>query len=227
MPRRVEIVADLVCVHGYLRFTRFLRAAGRYRDAGGEVETVFRPYQLRPDGPAAGEPLFEEHKRDRGEAFARAVAADTTIGVADGLELSFGRAVFPHTFDAHLLLSRASARGRGEAMAERLFRAYFTDGLHIADGDTLRRPAAEVGVAAAAGEEEAADRPGCVPSSPGCGRGGCRRCRPSASRAAPSWWARRTGPMRRSAGHWRGEGACGRPVLTSRGGRSGVSSRAW
>ncbi|REK88945.1 dithiol-disulfide isomerase [Streptomyces inhibens] len=145
--RRVEIVADLVCVHGYLGFTRFLRAARRYRDGGGEVVTVFRPYQLRPDASAAGEPLFEEHKRDRGEAFARAVAADTSIGAADGLELNFGRAVFTNTFDAHLLLSRASAQGKGERMAERLFRAYFTDGLHIADAETLRRLAGEVGVA--------------------------------------------------------------------------------
>ncbi|MGW1374094.1 DsbA family oxidoreductase [Streptomyces sp. NPDC002446] len=161
-PRRVEIVADLVCVHGYLRFTRFLRAAARYRDGGsvtgGSVTTVFRPYQLRPDASAAGEPLFEEHKRDRGEEFARAVAADSSIGAADGLELNFGRAVFTNTFDAHLLLSRASAQGKGEQMAERLFRAYFTDGLHIADGDTLRRLAGEVGVVVAAGEEEGRER---------------------------------------------------------------------
>ncbi|AJT65111.3 DsbA family oxidoreductase [Streptomyces chattanoogensis] len=156
--RRVEIVTDLVCVHGYLAFTRLMRAVRRHRDAGGEVTTVFRPYQLRPDAPAAGEPLFEEHKRDRGEAFARAVAADTTMGAADGLELNFRRVVFTHTFDAHLLLAAASAQGKGEETAERLFRAYYTDGLHLADAATLRRLAAEVGVAVtdAPGERERA-----------------------------------------------------------------------
>ncbi|MFJ9853738.1 DsbA family protein [Streptomyces sp. NPDC101150] len=133
-------------------------SCGPCAPTGSEAATVFLPYQLRPDAPIAGEPLFEEHKRDRGEAFARAVAADTTTGVADGLELNFRRVVFTSTFDAQLLLAAASAQGKGERMAERLFRAYYTDGLHLADAGTLRRLADEAGVAvtADAGERERA-----------------------------------------------------------------------
>ncbi|QKV97787.1 DsbA family protein [Streptomyces sp. NA02950] len=137
---------DLVCVHCYLGFTRFRRAARHHRAEGGTVETVIRPYRLRPDAPATGEPLFEVHKRERGEAAARAIRADTSFGADDGLELNLGRAVFTNTFDAHLLMGRAARQGRAEEMTERLFRAYFTDGLHISDRSVLSRLAAETGV---------------------------------------------------------------------------------
>ncbi|MFD8379185.1 DsbA family protein [Streptomyces sp. NPDC059679] len=142
--RRVEIALDLACVRCYLGFTRLTRAAG------GEAELTIRPFQAEPDAPSAGgEPLFEVWRRTRGEAFVRQVASDTSFGVADGLELRFERALFTNTFEAHRLVARASAQGVGERMAERLFRAYFTDGLLISDRTTLARLAAETGVVAA------------------------------------------------------------------------------
>lgn len=135
-----------MCVHSYLGFTRFARAARRYRAGGGEVTVFFRPFQLRPETSPAGEPLFEVHKRERGEAVARQIASDTSLGAADGLELNLGQAVFTNTFEAHRLLVQASAQGWGEQAAERLFRAYFADGVNIGDRDTLARLAAEEGV---------------------------------------------------------------------------------
>lgn len=141
--QHVELALDLVCARCYIGFTRFRRAARRHR---GDVEVAFLPFQAAPDAPAVGEPLFEVHKRHLGEATARHIASDTTLGAADGLELNFRRAVFTHTFDAHRLLAHAAAQGRGERMAERLFRAYFTDGLRLSDRPTLARLAAETGV---------------------------------------------------------------------------------
>ncbi|MEU5108837.1 MULTISPECIES: DsbA family protein [unclassified Streptomyces] len=146
--RRVEIALDLVCVRCYLGFTRLTRAAG------GEAELTIRPFQAEPDAPSAGEPLFEVWRRTRGEAFVQQVASDTAFGVADGLDLRFERALFTNTFEAHRLVAHASAQGLGERMAERLFRAYFTDGLLISDRTTLARLAAEAGVVAAPGPDD-------------------------------------------------------------------------
>ncbi|MER6143188.1 DsbA family protein [Streptomyces sparsogenes] len=155
MPKhRVEIALDLACVRCHLGFTRLTRAARHHRAGGGEVEVAIRPFQAEPDAPAAGEPLFEVWRRTRGEDFVRRVASDTSFGVADGLELHFERALFTNTFEAHRLVARASAQGLGERMAERLFRAYFTDGLLISDRTTLARLAAETGMVA---EDIAAD----------------------------------------------------------------------
>lgn len=145
-PRRVEVVLDFVCVHSYRGFSRFTRATRRFRAGGGQVETVYCPFQLQPEASCAGEPLSEVWKRQRGEEVARALVSDESFGVAGGLELNFGRAWFTNTFDAHRIHAQASAQGRGEQMAERLFRAYFTDGLNIADPDTLTRIASETGV---------------------------------------------------------------------------------
>ncbi|MEV4734349.1 DsbA family protein [Saccharopolyspora sp. NPDC049426] len=147
---RVEVVLDFVCVHSYLGFTRFLRAVEAHRRTGGEVEVRFAPFQLRPDASSAGEPLFELHARERGESVAREIAT-SSIGEQDGLRLNFRRAIFTNTFEAHRLLAAASEQDSGEVMAERLFRAYFTDGLNIADPSTLTALADEVGVAAPVG----------------------------------------------------------------------------
>ena len=145
---RVEVVLDFVCVHSYLGFTRFLRAVEAHRRTGGEVEVRFAPFQLRPDASPSGEPLFELHARERGESVAREIAT-SSIGEQDGLRLNFRRAIFTNTF--HRLLAAASEQDIGEVMAERLFRAYFTDGLNIADPPTLTALAGEVGVAAPVG----------------------------------------------------------------------------
>lgn len=84
--------------------------------------------------------------RERGPSVAAKLAADTSFGAADALALDFRRAVFTDTFDAHRLVARAAAQGSGEEVAERLFRAYFADGLNIADPGTLARLAADTGV---------------------------------------------------------------------------------
>ncbi|MEU0194675.1 DsbA family protein [Streptomyces afghaniensis] len=145
-PRRVEVVLDFACVHCYIGFTRYARAISRYRAQGGAVETVFRPFQLQPEASPAGEPLVDVWARERGASVAAKLAADTSFGAADALTLDFRCAVFTNTFDAHRLVAQAAAQGTGEEMVERLFRAYFADGLNIADPGTLARLAAETGV---------------------------------------------------------------------------------
>ncbi|MFF5979312.1 DsbA family protein [Streptomyces olindensis] len=152
-PRRVDVVIDFV--HCYLGFIRCLRAVRRHREDGGAVETVLRPLQLRPQASPVGEPLVEVWARERGAAVAARLAADTSFGADDGLEHDFRRAVFTNTFDAHRLAAQASVQGKGEEMAERLFRAYFVDGLNIADTPVLARLAAETGVVTTSGGAEA------------------------------------------------------------------------
>ncbi len=154
-PRRVEAVLDFVCVHCYLGFTRYLRAARRHRADGGAVATVLRPVRLRPQASPEGEPLVEVWARERGAAVAARLAADTSFGADVGLPLDVRRAVFTNTFDAHRLAAQASAQGKGEEMTERLFRAYFADGLNIADAAVLDRLATETGVTTTSGGADA------------------------------------------------------------------------
>ncbi|MEV5824283.1 DsbA family protein [Spirillospora sp. NPDC052242] len=144
--RTVEFVFDIACVNSYLMFTRYSRAVERFRAGGGEVETTLLPYRFQPDMDPAGEPLVETHRRLLGEEEARTVQATTDFGAAEGLRVDFTRVVSTNTFEAHRRIAWAVEQGRGEAMTERLFRAYFTDGVNVADPDVLDRLAREAGV---------------------------------------------------------------------------------
>ena len=143
---RVEFFLDLTCIHSYIGFTRFERAAKRYRAGGGEVTVVFRPFEVAPNAATAGEPLSAVHRRHFGENASTLVSKMAAVGVQEGLRLNFVDAVHVKTFEAHRLLATAVSQGLGEPMAERLFRAYLTDGLNIGDRATLATLAAEMGV---------------------------------------------------------------------------------
>ncbi|WP_019807458.1 DsbA family oxidoreductase [Saccharomonospora halophila] len=144
--RHVALVLDIACVWSYLGYARFARAAARHRAAGRTIEVAFRPFQVAPHAPTAGEPLTEVHDRDLGPDAADKVAHVRALFDADGTELHFDRAVFANTFDAHRLIAVAAHQGRAEDMVTSLFHAYFVDGHNIADEHTLRDLAAETGV---------------------------------------------------------------------------------
>ena len=63
-----------------------------------------------------------------------------------GLTYNFDTAVLGNTFDAHRLVHMARAAGLEEAAVERVFKAYFTDSLAIADYDVLARLGGEIGL---------------------------------------------------------------------------------
>ncbi|RAJ72843.1 MULTISPECIES: DsbA family oxidoreductase [unclassified Streptomyces] len=145
---RVRIALDVICVHSYLGYTRFSRAADRLRAEGHPVQVAFLPFELAPGAGTEGQPLLPVLERTFGPQAVRQTLQLAEQAGADGLELRYERAVATGTFEAHLLIARAARQGRAEQMVERLFRAHFTDGLHIGDRATLTRLAEEAGVTA-------------------------------------------------------------------------------
>jgi len=151
--RNVQIVLDPACGWSFLTYTRFERAAARYRALGGEVAVTFRPFQLDPDAVNDGEPLLDVLRRKFGENAARNTVDFAALAAKDGLEVNYDRAVHSNTFEAHRLIATAARQGLAERMVDRLFRAHYTDGLDIGAADTLAKLAAEIGVKQ--GESEA------------------------------------------------------------------------
>ncbi|MET7989206.1 MULTISPECIES: DsbA family protein [unclassified Streptomyces] len=143
---RVRIALDVICVHSYLGYTRFTRAAERLRADGHRIQVEFLPFELAPGAGTEGEPLLPVLERVFGPQAVRGTLQFAGQVAAEGLELHYERAVATGTFEAHRLIARAARQGRAEAMVERLFRAHFTDGLHIGDPATLARLAGEAGV---------------------------------------------------------------------------------
>lgn len=155
---RAEIVVDVICAHSYIGWTRYARAAARLREEGVDVRLDVLPFELAPGAPTTGGPLLQVLRHVFGEHAVTDALALAERAVADGLRLDYERAVATGTFEAHRLILLAGRQGLAEQMTERLFRAHFTDGLHIGDPEVLAGLAAEVGVRtddeAAAGSAE-------------------------------------------------------------------------
>jgi predicted DsbA family dithiol-disulfide isomerase len=146
-PLTVEIWSDVVCPWCYIGKRRFESAVERF---DGEVEVVWRSFELDPGAPARREHSASEQLASKyGMSIEQAEASHaqmTALAAQEGLDYHFERARGGNSFDAHRLIHLAAAHGRQDAMKERLMRAYFTEGEAIGDRETLARLAAEVGI---------------------------------------------------------------------------------
>ena len=82
--------------------------------------------------------LVAKYGGTRADAKARVdgvVERARTVGLVYDME----KALIGSSFDAHRLLQLAKTKGLGDAAKERLLKAYFTEGAHIADTATLVR----------------------------------------------------------------------------------------
>lgn len=152
-PLIIDVVSDVVCPWCYVGKRR-LEAA--LEDREGPVPTVrWHPFQLNPDIPAGGvdreqymREKFGPPERTR-EMRERILDVGREVGIAFDFE---GIAKQPNTLDAHRLIGWAQAvdASRAAALVERLFAAYFTEGIDVGDLAELARLAGEAGYDAAA-----------------------------------------------------------------------------
>ncbi|WP_329079579.1 DsbA family oxidoreductase [Streptosporangium sp. NBC_01469] len=142
----VQMVFDIPCVWSYFTYARLQRALAHFRSGGGRAELTFRPYQLVPDATVEGRLNVDVLRHAFGDDAEHSIGRIAALASDEGLTFHPERAVHSNTFHAHRLIAVASAQGCGEDMAERLFRAHHTDQLNLADLDTLKTLAAEIGV---------------------------------------------------------------------------------
>lgn len=144
---RIDVYADVVCPWCYIGEHRLERALTLRPEL--RVERRWRPYQLQPGMPAGGI-TWEEFVRTRfgGAERARGMFAQVAAaGAQDGVRFDWERvATAPNTVDAHRLILWAAEQGREWAMADALFRGYFTEGRDLNAEDDLAALAAEAGL---------------------------------------------------------------------------------
>lgn len=146
---KVEIWSDVVCPWCAVGKHRFEKALSGFAHRD-QVEVSFHSFELDPEAPHEQEGDLHDHLAtkygmSRGEAEAKHRQM-TEMAAADGWDFHFERARRGNTFDAHRLLHLAAERDVQDAVKERLFRGYFTDGEHIADHATLVRLGVEAGL---------------------------------------------------------------------------------
>ncbi len=144
---KVEIYSDVVCPWCYIGKRRFEQALRDF-DGRDEVEVVWRPFQLDPRAPSEPSPALDAYARKFGgpDEAMRITEHLTEMAKQDGLELDFSIAQRANTFSAHRLLWLAEREGDQDTMKEVLLRAYFSDGLDVADAEVLSHLAAEAGL---------------------------------------------------------------------------------
>lgn len=117
-----------------------------------EAEITWKSFQLNPDmrtEPGKGiETYLVEQKGWSLDQIRKSHARLTQAAAEVGLLYDFEKAVVANSFDAHRLVQLAKTKGRGDAMEERLFKAYFSEGGDISDHATLVNLAVDAGLEA-------------------------------------------------------------------------------
>jgi predicted DsbA family dithiol-disulfide isomerase len=146
---KVEIWSDVVCPWCYVGKRQFEDALSRFGHAD-QVSVEWRSFELDPSSPARVDmPMSTILQRKYGMTPEQAEAANrrmTTLAASVGLEYHLDEVQVGNTFDAHRLIHLAATHGLGDAMKERLFAAYFTEGQSPSEHDTLARLGTEVGL---------------------------------------------------------------------------------
>jgi predicted DsbA family dithiol-disulfide isomerase len=146
---QVEIWSDPVCPWCYLGKRRFERALESF-DHRDEVTVVYRSFELDPSAPeGVTTPTVERLAGKYGMSAGEAGEAQRQMeqrAAQDGLEFRMDSLRSGNTRDAHRLLHLAKAHGVQAELAERLYRAYFTEQASIFDHSSLTELAVEAGL---------------------------------------------------------------------------------
>lgn len=152
---KIEIWSDIACPFCYIGKRHLEAALGQFEHAD-EVEIAWRSFELDPQAPVNNESdmadlLAAKYGYSREQALAMNAQMSERAREA-GLDFRMADIVPTNTLDAHRLIHLAERHNLQAEMKERLLHAYFTEGQHVGDAETLVRLASEVGVPA----EEAA-----------------------------------------------------------------------
>jgi predicted DsbA family dithiol-disulfide isomerase len=136
---RVDIWSDIVCPWCYVGKRRFETARASFN--ADVIEVVHHSFQLNPAAPRGSTTSRRDMlKQKYNLTDARVDALDaqmTQIAAEEGLQYRLDVAVTGNTLDAHQMVHLAQEHGRQDAMLERLYRAYFTEGRSVFDQESL------------------------------------------------------------------------------------------
>ena len=148
---RVDVWSDIACPWCHVGKRHLEQALDRFphRD---DVDVLWRAFELDPSAPREldaeipyAERLAKKYGSSREEAEGM-IRRMTETAAKDGLDFRFDRIHPGNTFDAHRVLHLAHDRGKQDAVKERFFRGYLSDGQAIGKPETLVRLAAEAGL---------------------------------------------------------------------------------
>ena len=148
-PMLIEVWSDIACPFCYIGKRRLQAAIARspHRD---KIRVEWRSFQLQPQLTTNPSLRINEYlSKSKGMPLAQVEQMQSHVlamGASEGISFAMDRVVVANTFNAHRLLQLAQSEGRGDAMKDRLLRAYFSEGANVDDAETLAALATEVGL---------------------------------------------------------------------------------
>ncbi len=148
----MDIWSDIACPWCYIGKRRFEQALSQF-EGKDDVDIVWHSFELDLSAPiskpsslnAMRDGLASKYGRSTAEAQGMLDSMAQTAAEV-GLSYHFDQAQPANTFQAHQLIHLATEHGLQDAMKERLLHAYFSEGQHLGQVDTLVKLGAEVGL---------------------------------------------------------------------------------
>lgn len=138
---KIDIWSDVVCPFCYIGKHHLEEAISRLPEL--DIEVQWHSFELDPQAPKEPETdIYDTLARKYNQS--RDWAQDMTVNVHNmaeeaGLEMDMGKLKPTNSFDAHQLIHLARQNNKEGRVIDALFRAYFVEGLNIADRKTLHR----------------------------------------------------------------------------------------
>jgi predicted DsbA family dithiol-disulfide isomerase len=147
-PLQIEIYSDLICPWCYIGRRRLHYALASMAEAV-EPDIRWLSFQLNPDMPKTGVDR-RAYRCVKFGSWERSQELDRHVvetGKSLGLQFNYDRVlVTPNTLAGHRLLWWTGQRGGQDALADKLFHAYFSEGRDIGNLEVLAQVAGEVGL---------------------------------------------------------------------------------
>jgi predicted DsbA family dithiol-disulfide isomerase len=143
MPLKIVMFSDYICPFCYVGFETIRKLKGEF-----DLQLEWRGFQIHPDWPAEGIPA--DKARETGDAAARQATWNriTAMAEAVGFEIK-PPTVLTNSRAALAATEFARESGRDEALEERIYKAYFNQGVNIGDAEIVARLAVDAGLDAA------------------------------------------------------------------------------
>ncbi|MFN5417968.1 MAG: DsbA family oxidoreductase [Flavobacteriia bacterium] len=146
---KVEIWSDIVCPFCYIGKRKFEEAVSRL-DLADKLEIEWKSFQLDPSTvPNSSVDIYDYLAQKYGKDRAWSLEMHDSVvaqAKAVGLDYNFEKTTITNTLKAHQLAHLAKTIGKGEAIEEALFKAYFTEGKNLNQTETLIHIGEEVGL---------------------------------------------------------------------------------
>src|SRR5271157_2596189 len=144
MALKIVMFSDYICPFCYVGFETMRRLKPEF-----EFQLEWRGFQIHPDWPAEG--IAADKARGPGDSASRVALWERISAMAAAVGFSMKPpAVLTNSRAALAATEFARESGRDEALEERIYRAYFNDGVNIGDAAVVARLAGDAGLDPAA-----------------------------------------------------------------------------